>query len=186
VAALLAARGAVVIDADSIVRDLQQPGTDVFRRVVERFGNDFVRSDGSLDRARLADTVFRDEGARADLNAIVHPEVYRVMRERIDGLNDTDEVVVLDIPLLAEAGGGGGMDLVVVVEAGEEERVARAVGERGIAEEDVRARIATQASSDQRRALADVVITNDGSREELSAQVDALWERLAEMRGARA
>jgi dephospho-CoA kinase len=178
VAALLAARGAIVIDADSIVHELQQPGTDVFRRIVERFGADIVTSDGPLDRARLADLVFRDEAARAELNAIVHPEVYRVMQERIAAVADSDAIVVLDIPLLAEAGGGTGMDVVVVVEAGEEQRVARAVGERGIAEEDVRARIATQASSDQRLALADVVIRNDGSREELTAQVDALWDRL--------
>jgi len=95
-------------------------------------------------------------------------------------------VVVLDIPLLAEFGGGTGMDLVVVVEAGEEQRVARAVRDRGIPEEDVRARMATQASSEQRRALADVVIVNDGSEDDLSLQVDALWVKLDQMRAARA
>jgi dephospho-CoA kinase len=186
VAALLAARGATVIDADSIVRGLQEPGTDVFHRIVERFGTDVVSADGTLDRARLADIVFRDEAARMELNAIVHPEVYRVMQEQIAALTETDSVVVLDIPLLAESGGGTGMDVIVVVEAGEDQRIARAVRERGIAEEDVRARMATQASSDQRRALADVVIVNDGSREELGAQVDELWAKLSEMRRARA
>jgi len=184
VARLLAERGAVVIDADSIVRELQQPGTDVFRAIAERFGDQVVASDGSLDRERLADIVFRDEDARSALNAIVHPAVYAVMAERIAGVKDGNRVVVLDIPLLAEAGGGGGMDLVVVVEADEEARVARVVAERGLRAEDVRARMDAQASSDQREALADVVVRNNGSVEALQAQVDELWARLLERRGA--
>ena len=184
VARLLAERGAIVIDADSIVRELQQPGTDVFGAIVDRFGDQIVASDGSLDRERLADIVFRDEDARSALNAIVHPAVYAVMAERIAAVKDGDRVVVLDIPLLAEAGGGGGMDLVVVVEADEDARVARVVAERGLADEDVRARMAAQASSDQRQALADVVVRNNGSTDDLRAQVDELWERLLERRGA--
>jgi dephospho-CoA kinase len=184
VARLLAERGAVVIDADSIVRELQLPGTDVFHAIVERFGDHIVAADGSLDRERLADIVFRDEDARSALNAIVHPAVYSVMAERIAAQKDGDRVVVLDIPLLAEAGGGGGLDLIVVVTADEEARVARVMAERGLAPEDVRARMAAQASSDQREALADVVITNNGSVDDLRAQVDELWERLLERRGA--
>jgi len=182
VARLLAERGAVVLDADAIVRDLQRPGTDVFRRIVERFGDGVVAPDGTLDRARVADLVFRDDDARSDLNAIVHPEVYKVMSERIASLKDTDTILVLDIPLLAEAGGGEGMDLVVVVEADQDLRVARVVGDRGIDAEDVRARMAAQASSEQREALADVVIRNDGSLESLRAQVGDLWERLSARR----
>jgi len=184
VARLLAERGAVVIDADSIVRELQRPGTDVFRAIVERFGPDVVKADGSLDRERLADIVFRADESRSALNAIVHPAVYAVMSERIAELKDGDRVVVLDIPLLAEAGGGEGMDAVVVVEAGEDARVARVQEERGLDPEDVRARMAAQASSEQREALADVVIRNDGPVEDLRAQVDALWEQLRARRGA--
>src|SRR5579864_256813 len=186
VATLLAEHGAVVIDADSIVRELQQPGTDVFRAIVDRFGTHVVAADGALDRERLADIVFRNDDARSALNAIVHPAVYAVMSERIAAVKDEDKVVVLDIPLLAEAGGGGGMDAVVVVEADDEMRVARVVSERGLNAEDVRARMATQASSEQREALADVVIRNNGAPEDLRAQVDDLWEQLRARLGATA
>jgi dephospho-CoA kinase len=186
VATLLAEHGAVVIDADSIVRELQQPGTDVFRAIVDRFGAHVVAADGTLDRERLADIVFRNDDARSALNAIVHPAVYAVMSERIAAVKDADKVVVLDIPLLAEAGGGGGMDAVVVVEADGEMRVARVVSERGLDAEDVRARMATQASSEQREALADVVIRNNGTPEDLRAQVDDLWEQLRARLGATA
>jgi dephospho-CoA kinase len=186
VARLLAERGAVVIDADTIVRELQQPGTDVFRAIVDRFGAHVVAPDGTLDRERLADIVFRNDDARSALNAIVHPAVYAVMSERIAALKDDDRVVVLDIPLLAEAGGGGGMDAVVVVEADEDARVARVVSERGIEAEDVRARMAAQASSEQREALADVVIRNNGTTADLQRQVDDLWEQLRARLGASA
>jgi len=186
VARLLSERGAVVIDADSIVRELQRPGTDVFHAIVERFGSHVVSPDGSLDRERLADIVFRDDEARSALNAIVHPAVYAVMAQRIAEQKDGDQVVVLDIPLLAEAGGGGGMDAVVVVEADQEARVARVVAERGLDPEDVRARMAVQASPEQREALADVVIWNNGSADDLRAQVDELWDQLRAQRGASA
>lgn len=176
---MLAARGAVVMDADAIVRDLQRPGTDVFARIVERFGGDVVLANGELDRTRLAAIVFADEDARADLNAIVHPEVWAVIQRRLEELKETDAVVILDVPLLAEAGGGAGLDLVVTVEADGDVRLARLARDRGMSPEDVRARMATQASDEQRRALADIVITNDGDEFDLRAQVDALWERLS-------
>jgi len=145
-----------------------------------------VADDGSLDRERLADVVFRNDDDRSALNAIVHPAVYAVMSERIAAVKDDARVVVLDIPLLAEAGGGGGMDVVVVVEADEEMRIARVIAERGLDPEDVRARMAAQASSEQREALADVVIRNDGTPDDLRAQVDDLWEQLRARLGANA
>ncbi|MGZ4144229.1 MAG: dephospho-CoA kinase [Actinomycetota bacterium] len=186
VARLLADRGAVIIDADSIVRELQRPGTEVFRAIVERFGKQVVAADGSLDRPKLADIAFRDEDARSALNAIVHPAVYAVMAERITAIEDETAVVVLDIPLLAEAGGREGMDVVIVVDADQDLRVTRVVDERGLDAGQVRARMAAQASSEQRAALADVVIRNDGDMEALRAQVDALWVMLSERRGGAA
>ncbi|MGZ4104003.1 MAG: dephospho-CoA kinase [Actinomycetota bacterium] len=186
VARLLADRGAVIIDADSIVRELQRPGTEVFRAIVERFGKQVVAADGSLDRPKLADIAFRDEDARSALNAIVHPAVYAVMAERITAIEDENAVVVLDIPLLAEAGGREGMDVVIVVDADQDLRVTRVVDERGLDAGQVRARMAAQASSEQRAALADVVIRNDGDMEALRAQVDALWVMLSERRGGAA
>ncbi|MGZ4212056.1 MAG: dephospho-CoA kinase [Actinomycetota bacterium] len=186
VARLLADRGAVIIDADLIVRELQRPGTEVFRAIVERFGKQVVAADGSLDRPKLADIAFRDEDARSALNAIVHPAVYAVMAERITAIEDENAVVVLDIPLLAEAGGREGMDVVIVVDADQDLRVTRVVDERGLDARQVRARMAAQASSEQRAALADVVIRNDGDMEALRAQVDALWVMLSERRGGAA
>lgn len=176
---MLAARGAVLVDADAIVRDLQRPGTGVHARIVERFGPGVVGPDGSLDRARLAEMVFRDEDARNDLNAIVHPEVMRRIAEQVEALTGTDAVVVLDVPLLVEIGGGEGLDIVVVVTADEETRIERLMRDREMSASDVRARMAVQASEEQREALADCVIHNDGTERELRAQVDALWERLA-------
>lgn len=184
VSEMLAAHGAVVVDADRIARDAQEPGTPAFRRIVERFGSDVVRPDGSLDRARLASIVFDDDVARDELNAIVHPEVMRVIAARVEEMKNSHSVVVLDVPLLLEIGGGEGLDCVVVVEAEEDARIDRVVTARGMSARDVRARIAAQASSQQRRALADVVLLNDGTLKDLQTQVDALWERLAADAGA--
>lgn len=180
VAAMLEARGAVVIDADRIVRDLQRPGTEVYRQIVARFGSAAVLPDGSLDRDALGDTVFRDDDARAALNAIVHPEVMRAIAEQVRSFADTDTVVVLDVPLLVEVGGGEGLDLTVVVEATEDARVARLVAERHMDPDQVRVRMAAQASPEQRRALADVVITNDADMTALARQVDELWKTIEE------
>lgn len=185
VARALADRGAIVIDADVIARDVVAPGTAAFRRVVERFGPSVVAPDGTLDRAVVAHLVFRDDDKRAALNAIVHPEVMREIAEQVEAMKDSDAVVVLDVPLLVEIGGGEGLDLRVTVEADEETRVARVVRARDMNPEDVRARIAVQASPEQREALADVVIHNDGTEEDLRAHVDVLWERIQTARTAR-
>lgn len=175
VARLLAERGAIVIDADAVAREVVASGTPGLAAVVERFGPGVLR-DGHLDRAALAAIVFRDVTARRDLEAITHPLI-RARVEQLAAAAPPDAVVVNDTPLLVEVGDRAGLDLVVIVLAAEATRVARLAG-RGMAGADARARIAAQASDEQRRAFADVLIDNDGTMAELTAQVDALWTRL--------
>jgi dephospho-CoA kinase len=178
VAALLSRRGAVVVDADRIAREVVGPGTRGLAAVVGAFGKGVLAADGSLDRPALAAVVFADPEARARLDGIVHPLVRRRAGELIAALPD-HAVVVNDVPLLVETGQAGSYDLVIVVETDPETRVARLV-ERGLTEQDARARIAAQATDDQRRAVADVVLDNRGTPEELAAQVDRLWaDRIA-------
>lgn len=180
VARLLVDRGAELIDADAIVRYLQEPGEPVFVQMVERFGDGIVADDGSLDRAAVAEVVFGDAGALADLNRIVHPAVGEEIRRRLDELSSTDRVVVLDIPLLAEGAKDGRarypLSGTVVVDVPEDVQVDRLVGQRGFDAADARARIGRQASRQERLALADEVIDNRGTLDELTAQVDAVWE----------
>jgi len=181
VAALLADHGAVVIDADAIAREVVQPGTAGLTAVLARFGRGVLSADGSLDRPALAAIVFADEAARLDLNAIVHPLVgERTMR--LMAAAPPGAVVVYDVPLLVENDMAAGFEAVIVVLASEAVRVAR-LAQRGMAEADARARIAAQASDDQRRAVADIVIDNDGTLPELADAVDAAWERLLANRG---
>lgn len=179
VSAMLAERGATVIDADAIAREVVEPGTPGFAAVVERFGAAVV-ANGRLDRPALARLVFADEQARQDLNAIVHPlvaaQAAQQMAEAPEGA-----IVVYDVPLLVESELGSGFDVVVIVEAAAEVRLRR-LAERGMAEDDARARMAAQASDEQRRAAADELIVNDGTPEELRAAVDALWQRLTARR----
>ena len=178
VAGLLAARGAVVIDADRIAREVVEPGTPGLAAVVEAFGPQVLAPDGSLDRPALAAVVFADPEARRRLDAIVHPLVRRRSAE-LDASAPRDAVVVHDVPLLVETGRWHPYDLVLVVEADRGIRVARLVG-RGLSAEDARARIAAQATDEQRRAVADVVLDNSGTVEDLEAQVDRFWaERVA-------
>jgi dephospho-CoA kinase len=176
VSALLAERGAVIIDADAIAREVVEPGTPGFDAVVRAFGPSIVAADGALDRPALAAIVFADESKRAVLNAIVHPLVGQRTAE-LSVAAPREAVVVYDIPLLVESDMAAGFDLVVVVQASVEVRLLR-LRERGMAETDARERMAAQASDEQRRAVADVVIENDGSLADLAAQVDALWARL--------
>lgn len=173
VATLLAARGAVVVDADRIAREVVEPGTPGLAAVVAAFGADVLADDGALDRPALAAVVFADAEARARLDGIVHPLVRQRATELMAGLPE-DAVLVQDIPLLVETGQAGAFDLVLVVEADLETRVARLVG-RGMTEQDARARIATQATDEQRRAVADVVLDNSGTPENLAAQVEKFW-----------
>lgn len=170
----LVARGAVLIDADAIVRELQEPGGPVLEAMVDHFGEGILAPDGTLDRAAVASIVFDDDRELATLNAIVHPAVVEEMRARRRALADTDETVVLDIPLLVE---GGYRDIpVIVVDVDPELAVARLVEGRRIDEADARARIAAQASREQRLAVADFVVDNSGTREELEVEIDRCWD----------
>jgi dephospho-CoA kinase len=178
VSALLAARGAVVIDADRIAREVVEPGTPGLAAVVEAFGADVLRADGSLDRPALAAIVFGDAESRKRLDGIVHPLV-RSRAAELAAAAPEDAVVVHDVPLLVETGQTGSYDVVLVVRADPEVRVQRLL-QRGLPEDDARARIAAQASDEQRSAVADVVLDNDGSPDELADQVNRFWaERVA-------
>ncbi len=177
VSALLEEHGAVVVDADRIVRELQQPGQPVFEAMVDRVRPRHRRRRRLADRQAVADIVFGDEAALKRLNAIVHPAVGARMAEQLAALEETDEVVVLDIPLLVESGRDD-MAAVIVVDVDPEIAVARLVEHRGFSEADARARISRQASREERLARADVVLDNSGTRDHLRAQVDALWARI--------
>ncbi|MFM7069253.1 MAG: dephospho-CoA kinase [Actinomycetes bacterium] len=180
VAAELERLGAVVVDADRIVRELQRPGTPVFAAMVDRFGEHIVGPDGELDRAAVANIVFNDADALADLGAIVHPRVRDEMTRRLEELADTDHVVILDVPLLVESGWQG-MSGVLVVDVDPELAVQRLVEFRGFDEADARNRIASQATREQRVASADVVIDNSGDREALVEQVERAWAWMVEL-----
>jgi dephospho-CoA kinase len=176
VSAMLAGKGAVVIDADAITRELQQPGTEVFNAMVERFGRGIVAPDGSLDRGAVAELVFDDPDALADLNRIVHPAVGAEIARRMSDLAGSDAVVVLDVPLLVESRNAYDLAGVIVVDVDPETAVRRLVEQRNMREEDVRARFARQATREERLARADIVIDNGGTVEDLRKQVDAAWE----------
>lgn len=182
VSALLAARGAVVVDADAIVREVQQPGTKVFAAIVERFGPAVVAADGSLDRAALADRVFTDADALADLNKVVHPAVGAEIAQRLADLDATDAVVILDVPLLVESANAYPVAGLLVVDVDPEVAVRRLVDQRDMRESDVRARMARQATREERRARADRVVDNSGTRAELEAQVDDAWRWIESLR----
>jgi len=175
---MLAERGAVVVDADRLARDAVAPGTPGLRAVLERFGPAVMAGDGSLDRRALAGVVFDDPDALAALNAIVHPPVRAAIAGRVAELEGTDSVVVLEIPLLVESGRSYGESRVVVVDCPEDVAVARLVEHRGLDPADARRRVEVQASRADRLAVADVVIDNAGTLEELRRQVDALWKAL--------
>ncbi|MGI8711528.1 MAG: dephospho-CoA kinase [Acidimicrobiales bacterium] len=181
VAARLAERGAVVVDADAIVREVQAPGRPVFDAMVERFGPSIVGADGALDRQRVADLVFTDAAALADLNAIVHPAVGDEIARRLEAAAHSDEVVILDVPLLVESGRDDLIGL-LVVDIDPELAVTRLVAHRGFTEADARARMARQVSREQRRARADVIIDNSGTPDELEAQIDRAWSWIQSLR----
>jgi len=181
VASMLADRGAAVIDADGISRQILEPGGIAYQPVVERFGDQIVAADGRIDRAELAAVVFGDPAALADLNGLTHPAIGRVMAEQMGELAATNPIVVLDIPLLNIATKDRfQFGAIVVVDTPEEVAVPRLVGKRGFTEADARARVAAQISRDERKALADFVIDNAGDRAALDAEVDRAWAWLSE------
>ncbi|NEA25501.1 dephospho-CoA kinase [Actinomadura bangladeshensis] len=177
VSARLDERGAVVIDADKIAREVVEPGTPGLAAVVAEFGEDVLLPSGALDREKVGKIVFADPERLAALNAIVHPLVGERMQELMDAA-PADAVVVYDVPLLAENGLAPMYDEVVVVDAPEETQLDRLTSRRGMTEEDARARMANQASRADRRAVATRIIDNSGTLDDLKTQVDALWDAL--------
>ncbi|WP_101782930.1 dephospho-CoA kinase [Nonomuraea indica] len=173
----LAARGAVVIDADRIAREVVEPGTVGLARVVAAFGDEVLRADGSLDRERLGAVVFADSERLAVLNSIVHPLVGERVAE-LQARAPADAIVVYDVPLLVENNLAPMYDAVIVVDASDEVRVARLAEHRGMPESDARARIAAQAGRDERLRAAHIVIPNEGTLEELEARVGEVWQDL--------
>lgn len=180
IARRLAEHGAVVVDADAIVRDVQRPGSLVLEAIAAEFGPTLIAGDGSLDRGALGDMVFGDPDALRRLNAIVHPAVRRESQRRFDEAlgTDPDAVVVYDVPLLVEARVDDPWDLIVVAHAPADVRQARLVEERGMDAASARARIAAQAPDEKRLEVADVVIDTTRTLESTAQQVDELWERL--------
>lgn len=180
VSARLAARGAVILDADAIVRDVQSPGSPVLTELAERFGPGVLAADGTLERQALADIVFADPEALKALNAIVHPAVGREMNRRMIEQRTTRNVVILDIPLLTE-NPREGLQGRIVVDVPVETQVERLVKHRGFDEADARARIGRQATREQRLATADFVVDNSGSPDDLDPQIDRLWTWLTSL-----
>ena len=172
VSSLLTDRGAMVVDTDAVARQVVAPGGPAYEALVDRFGPSLA-----ADRRALAGLVFSDTTALADLNAIVHPAVREEVARRLAELREQGaDIVVLAVPLLVETGGAYGVDAVVVVDCPEEIAVRRLVEQRGMDEADVRRRMAAQASRDDRMEIADVVIHNDASMDDLEAQADETWE----------
>ncbi|MCE3274931.1 MAG: coaE [Propionibacteriaceae bacterium] len=177
VAAELAARGAIIIDADVLAREVVEPGTPALAAIIDRFGPQ-VLSDGQLDRARLAQIVFADPLARRDLERIVHPAV-RARAADLERAAGRAAVVVHVIPLLVETGQQEDFDLVVTVDVDHETQIKRLIARNGYTRAEAESRIAAQASREDRRIAADVVLDNTGSLAQLREQIDALWAELS-------
>jgi dephospho-CoA kinase len=172
---MLERRGAVVFDADTFARHALDPGTPGYLQVLQSFGPEVLTEEGDIDREALATTVFGDADARLRLEAIVHPEVARGLAQALLPYRETDRIIVYSVPLLFEAGLQSGFDVVVTVSAPEEARIARLGKDRGMSEQAARDRIRAQWPDERREALADHVIRNDGSLDDLERAVDGLW-----------
>jgi len=184
VARMLEKRGAVVFDADVLARQAVAPGTPGFEKVVERFGPNVLAPGGGLDREALASIVFSDPAARRDLEGIVHPEVRRMFAEGCEEYRDSDRVVVFSAPLLVETGMHTAFDLLIVVSAPVATQIERLMRDRGIAERDVQARIDAQLPLEAKAEAADVLVDNEGTLEDLEAQVERVWRNLVTRAGS--
>ena len=178
VAKMFAELGAVVFDADNMAREVVQLGTRGYVAVVELFGSDVLLPGGELDRAALAKRVFSNDIERRELESVLHPEIFRTLRERLEPFRRTDRIVIFDAALLIESGFDEECDMVISVEASEELRVGRVLGEGLRSEEDVRSRMAAQVSEEIRASRSDAVILNAGTREGLREQVEQIWSEL--------
>jgi dephospho-CoA kinase len=177
VAARLADLGAVVVDADRIARDVVEPGGPAYQPMIDRFGPEIVRDDGTLDRPKIAQQVFTDPAALADLNAITHPAIREAIGKQVLKHANTDEVVVLDAPLLAETTKPSwGLAGVIVVDTPEEQALDRLVNQRGLTEQDAKSRIKAQATREERKKLADIVIDNSKDRDHLEQEIQRAWQ----------
>ncbi|MEN9648481.1 MAG: hypothetical protein RLZ17_517 [Actinomycetota bacterium] len=181
VSRLLEKRGAVIVDADLIVRELQQPGAEIFLRMVEMFGEKVLTTDGSLDRAAVANEVFKDAELLKKLNSLIHPVVRRVMNERVESYRATDKIVVLDIPLLVE-NPREGLDGVLVVDLDPQIAIERIVSQRNMKIDDAKSRVSAQSTREQRLAIAGHVIDNSGDRDALANQVDVAWSWITSLK----
>lgn len=179
----MARLGALVIDSDQLARDVVAPGTPGLQQVVDRFGPEVLGADGSLDRPRLGAIVFGDDGARADLNAIIHPLVLAARNQIEAQVLDPYAIVVSMIPLLVEIGAAKSFDVVVVVDADPDAQLARLMARNGLSEAEARARMSAQVSREQRLAHADFVVRNDGTLEQLRERVHAVWHELLRLHG---
>jgi dephospho-CoA kinase len=178
VAHMLEDRGAVVVDADELSHRVIAPGAPGHEKVIERFGPNVLAPGGDVDREALASIVFADPAARRDLEAIVHPEVRRMFAEEAERYRDTDKVVVFSAPLIVETGIYTLFEVLIVVSTRIETQVQRLMRERGMSEEDVRARIAAQLPLEAEAEVADVIVDNEGTLDELEGQVDCVWKDL--------
>ncbi|HVB94949.1 MAG TPA: dephospho-CoA kinase [Acidimicrobiales bacterium] len=184
VADLLVAKGAVLLDADRIAREVVAPGGPAYQPMVDRFGPGILDADGKIDRPAVAAIVFGDPEALADLNAITHPAIGVAMIGRKDEFADTDHIVVLDIPLLKPVHRETlSLAVVVVVDAPVGIALDRLVNLRGMPKEDAEARIAAQVDRKTRLEGADLVIDNSGDEQHLAAEVDRVWDELVKLRG---
>ena len=179
VARLLEKRGAVVFDADLLAREAVEPGTPGHGAVIDRFGADVLAPGGELDREALASIVFADPAARRDLEQIVHPEVRRLFAEGTGAYRDTDRVVVFSAPLLVESGMHTAFEILVVVSATVATQIERLMRQRGMSEASIRARIEAQAPLEDKAAVADFLVDNEGTLDELESQVERLWTDLS-------
>jgi dephospho-CoA kinase len=185
-AGLLAEKGAQIIDADALGRDALQPGEPAWHSVVSQFGVEIlVPGSMEIDRKRLADIVFIDEERRIALNAIVHPPILRGIADDLDRLKNSDSIVVIDAALLVDVGLHDAVDVLVMVDADEDLRRKRLAQKRGMSFDDISARMAAQNDPEKLAEMADIVVRNNGTAEELAGEADRLWDALIRRRDSK-